>query len=101
MSGGGLLGCYQELDLVVPQASCIPHSTGGSETVLVAEDNEPVRLLVKNILAEYGYSVIESANGEDAVEKFRNCDHSVHLLLLDVILPKIDGKTVYETVAGQ
>jgi PAS domain S-box-containing protein len=86
---------YQKEETHTP---IVPHSTGGSETVLVAEDNEPVRILIKNILAEYGYSVIESANGEDAVEKFRNCNHPVHLLLLDVILPRIDGKSVYEEI---
>lgn len=66
--------------------------------VLVAEDNEPVRILVRNILAEYGYSVIESADGEDAVEKFKGSANNVHLLLLDVILPKMDGKSVYEEI---
>jgi len=86
---------YQKEETLTP---FVPQSSGGSETVLVAEDNEPVRLLVKNILAEYGYSVIESTNGEDAVEKFKNCDSSVHLLLLDIILPKIDGKSVYEEI---
>jgi DNA-binding response OmpR family regulator len=53
---------------------------------------------VRNILVEYGYSVIESADGEDAVEKFKGCENNVHLLLLDVILPKIDGKSVYEEI---
>jgi CheY-like chemotaxis protein len=73
-------------------------SQGGSETVLVAEDNEPVRILVRNILSEYGYTVVESGDGEEAVEKFRDRVNHVHLLLLDVILPKIDGKSVYEEI---
>jgi PAS domain S-box-containing protein len=80
------------------RASIVHRSTGGSEMVLVAEDNEPVRILVRNILAEYGYSVIESADGEDAVEKFKGSANNVHLLLLDVILPKMDGKSVYEEI---
>jgi PAS domain S-box-containing protein len=78
------------------RAPIVEHSQGGSETVLVAEDNEPVRILVRNVLAEFGYNVIESADGEEALEKFRGCGNHVHLLLLDVILPKIDGKSVYE-----
>jgi PAS domain S-box-containing protein len=73
-------------------------SQGGSETVLVAEDNEPVRILVRNILSEYGYTVVESGDGEKAVEKFRDPANHVHLLLLDVILPKVDGKSVYEEI---
>jgi CheY-like chemotaxis protein len=80
------------------RAPIVHRSTGGSEMVLVAEDNEPVRILVRNILAEYGYSVIESADGEDAVEKFKSSVNNVHLLLLDVILPKKNGKSVYEEI---
>lgn len=80
------------------RAPIVHRSPGGSETVLIAEDNEPVRILVRNILSEYGYNVIESADGEDAVVKIRTCVNHVHLLLLDVILPKIDGKSVYEEI---
>jgi PAS domain S-box-containing protein len=71
---------------------------GGSETVLIAEDNEPVRILVRNILTEYGYSILESADGQEAVEKYMGTDNHVDLLLLDVVLPKIDGKSVYEEI---
>ena len=80
------------------RAPIVHRSVGGSETVLVAEDNEPVRILVRNILSEYGYSVLEAADGEDAVEKFKGCIDHVHLLLLDVILPKTNGKSVYEEI---
>jgi CheY-like chemotaxis protein len=72
--------------------------TRGSETVLIAEDNEPVRILVRNILAEYGYNILESADGQEAVERFMGIDNHVDLLLLDVILPKIDGKSVYDEI---
>ena len=43
---------------------------GGTESILLAEDNDDVRRLMKNILAGYGYSVIEAVDGEDAVRKF-------------------------------
>jgi nitrogen-specific signal transduction histidine kinase/CheY-like chemotaxis protein len=80
------------------RAPVVHQPVGGSETVLVAEDNEPVRILVRNILSEYGYSILESADGREAVEKYMGTDHHVDLLLLDVILPKIDGKSVYEEI---
>jgi len=78
--------------------SVVHQPTGGSETVLVAEDNEPVRILVRNLLSEYGYNILESADGQEAVEKFMGSDNHVDLLLLDVILPKIDGKSVYDEI---
>jgi CheY-like chemotaxis protein len=76
----------------------VHRSVGGTETILIAEDNEPVRILVRNILSEYGYSILESIDGEDALNKFRDSDNTVDLLLLDVILPKIDGKSVYDEI---
>lgn len=75
-----------------------PRPVGGSETILVAEDNDPVRILIRTILTESGYSVVESADGEDAVDKFKHHPHAIDLLLLDVILPKNDGKSVYEEI---
>jgi len=80
------------------RASIPHHSRGGSEAVLVGEDNEPVRILIRNILTEYGYQVIESSDGEDAIEKFKASANLIGLLLLDVILPKIDGKSVFDEI---
>lgn len=80
------------------RAPVVHHSQGGEETVLLAEDNEPVRILVRNILSEYGYTVLESADGEGALETFKTYNEPIHLLLLDVILPKINGRTVYDEI---
>lgn len=68
----------------------------GTETILVAEDEEEVRLLVKNYLEEAGYSVIEAANGRDAIAKFEENKDDIGLLLLDVIMPGKNGRAVYE-----
>lgn len=71
---------------------------GGAETLLVAEDDEAVRTLTSNMLEQFGYTVIQAENGEDAVNKFMANRDKVRLLLLDVIMPKKNGKEVYDKV---
>jgi PAS domain S-box-containing protein len=70
--------------------------SGGTETILLAEDEEAVRKLMKLVLEEAGYKVIEAVDGQEAIEKFRENKDNISLLLLDVIMPKINGKGVYE-----
>jgi PAS domain S-box-containing protein len=77
-----------------------PVVRGGTETVLVAEDDHAVRSLIKEILTLHGYSVIEAANGEDAIAKFKEHSDSVHALLLDVLMPGKSGKDVYDEIRG-
>ncbi len=69
---------------------------GNRETVLLAEDDRFVRMLTKHILIKYGYLVVEAVDGEDALEKFRENAEIIQLLLLDVIMPKKNGKQVYD-----
>ena len=47
---------------------------GGTETILVAEDDEDVRDLITTVLESYGYKIIKAVNGQDAVEKFISND---------------------------
>lgn len=68
----------------------------GTETILLAEDDEDVRKLTKIVLEEAGYRVVEAADGEEAVEKFKEGRDRINLLLLDVIMPVMSGKAVYE-----
>jgi CheY-like chemotaxis protein/two-component sensor histidine kinase len=69
---------------------------GGAETILVAEDNEAVRLLNRDVLQEHGYTVIEAADGEEALQKFREHQDRISLFILDVIMPKKNGREVFE-----
>jgi len=71
---------------------------GGTETVLVAEDDASVRELIKEILLGYGYKVIEAEDGEDAVRRFKENKDGIRLLILDVIMPKKNGKKVYDDI---
>jgi two-component system cell cycle sensor histidine kinase/response regulator CckA len=70
----------------------------GSETVLLAEDEPMVRCLVKSMLEEFGYKVVEAADGSDAIEKFGSSEGEIKLLILDVIMPKKNGKEVYDEI---
>jgi PAS domain S-box-containing protein len=73
---------------------------GGTETVLLAEDNAAVRGLLRAVLERAGYSVIEASDGEEAVHKFMENRDAVHLLLFDVTMPKKNGKEAYEEIKG-
>ena len=71
---------------------------GGSETVLLAEDEEDVRNIAKTILQEFGYRVIAAVDGEDAYSKFMEHKDSIDLLILDIVMPRKAGNEVYEMI---
>lgn len=70
----------------------------GTEMILVAEDDANVRKLTKYVLERYGYKVIEAVDGWDAVEKFKENQGNIDLLLFDVIMPRMNGKMAYEEI---
>ncbi len=70
---------------------------GGTETLLVAEDNRDVRTMLVKTLRGAGYSVMEAADGEEAVERFEQ-QRGVRLLLFDVIMPNRNGKQAYDVI---
>jgi len=70
----------------------------GEETVLVVEDNDDVRNVTTMILEAHGYRVIEAVNGEEAIVRFTESRDDVKLVLLDVIMPKMSGKEVYDAI---
>jgi PAS domain S-box-containing protein len=69
---------------------------GGNETIMVVEDDIVTRMLSTEVLKKYGYYVVEAEDGEDAVEKYTECHGSVDLVILDVIMPKKNGKATYD-----
>ena len=76
-------------------------SLRGSETVLVAEDEDGVRELLRKVLTEYGYTVLTARHGRDAlmVAGDRNCD--IDMLVTDVVMPEMNGRELAETLRGR
>ncbi|MGA2937385.1 MAG: ATP-binding protein [Syntrophobacteraceae bacterium] len=70
----------------------------GLETVLIAEDEAIIRDLSAEILRNAGYEVITSVDGEEAIELFECHTDGISLLLVDAIMPKKNGREVYEHV---
>jgi two-component system cell cycle sensor histidine kinase/response regulator CckA len=74
---------------------------GGTETILMAEDNGEVRALAKSVLEEYGYRVIEAHDGTEAVKAFMEHKEEIDLVILDVVMPGKNGKQVDEELRKQ
>lgn len=68
---------------------------GGKETVLLVEDDDLVRELNRTIMEDAGYRVIETSDGREALEIFMKRGEEVDILVTDVIMPNMDGKTLY------
>ena len=75
-----------------------PEVQGGTETVLIVEDEEPVLKLSQAMLEVLGYTVL-AANGKDqALEIARNYPEKIHLLLTDVVMPDMNGKELADRI---
>ena len=71
---------------------------GGTETILIGEDDAQVRSLLREVLSNAGYHIIEAVDGDDAVGAFRENNDDIRLLILDVVMPKKNGKEVYTEI---
>ena len=81
-------------------AELVLEAPPGRETILVVEDEEPVRILVRETLEEAGYRVFDAANGEEALELMSQCRDPIHLVLTDVVMPKRGGRSLATRVAS-
>jgi CheY-like chemotaxis protein len=73
-------------------------SPGGHETILMAEDDEPLRFLTTEMLKMAGYRVLAAVDGEDALRIYQEHSREIDLLLLDVVMPRKGGRTVYDEI---
>jgi two-component system, cell cycle sensor histidine kinase and response regulator CckA len=75
------------------------HSTG-DETILLVEDETPVREVVVRALRERGYRVLEAKNGEDALLVAETFAAPIHLVVTDVVMPTMDGRELFDKMRG-
>ncbi len=72
---------------------------GGTETILVAEDHEMVREVVRRMLVDAGYTVILARDGGEALTLFGQHAAEIGLVLLDAVMPVVSGHSVFEHIA--
>ena len=67
-------------------------------SILVVDDEERMRKLIKDFLTAKGYIILEAEDGEKALEIFENNKNKISLILLDVMMPKLDGWSVLRQI---
>ncbi|MEY2408694.1 MAG: hypothetical protein QOF48_1364 [Verrucomicrobiota bacterium] len=75
-----------------PNAPVSPPAITACERILLVEDEEIVRLMIKSVLGFRGYKVVEAEDGIDAVEKFQASSQKIDLVLMDFHLPRLNGR---------
>ena len=70
----------------------------GDITVLIVDDESRMRKLIKDFLMQKGYSILEAGDGEEALQVFEENQNKINLILLDVMMPKLDGWSVLRQI---
>ena len=72
----------------------------GSESILIAEDDQQVRNMASTALSRHGYQVLAAADGREALSLMKTHPGSIDLLLTDVIMPDINGKELFDRISA-
>jgi PAS domain S-box-containing protein len=110
----GYIWAYSEKDLgttfkiYLPRVDDLPAEaretaaavTGGSETLLLVEDEEALRDLLRETLESYGYEVIVAADGAEAIRAAAGHARPIHVLITDVVMPGASGRRVADEIAA-
>ncbi|HER63503.1 MAG TPA: response regulator, partial [Desulfobacteraceae bacterium] len=91
---GGLLDAADDSDKT--ESKGIHHI--GRGTIMIAEDNSSVREYLQDTLEYFGYKTIAAVDGVDAIEQYTRHSKTIDLILLDVIMPKKNGREVYDQI---
>ena len=96
--------------LYLPRVEAIPEARGaagktpaaatGTETILVVEDDEPVRHFLVRVLREHGYAVLESGDPAEAIGLAERHEGKIDLLITDVVMPEMKGPELAESLAA-
>ncbi|HLJ95347.1 MAG TPA: PAS domain S-box protein [Gemmataceae bacterium] len=84
-----------------PEAKAPPAAAAGTETVLVVEDEDGVRALTSRVLKNGGYKVLEARHGLEALQLCGEQEGPVHLVVTDVVMPKMNGPQLAERMRGK
>jgi CheY-like chemotaxis protein len=87
-----------EAEVIRPTGPDRRMATGGTETVLLAEDDEDARATMSEMMRMIGYTVLEASDGEEAVRMFMENKDRIQLVFLDVRMPRKNGRVVYEEI---
>lgn len=80
------------------EPEALPLPGGRGEVVLLAEDEASVRNTLADLLREFGYEVIEATDGADAIAKFQEHRDRIQLVVLDVVMPQMNGQEAWESI---
>jgi len=75
-----------------------PWSQAPGQVILLVDDDELTRHLTREVLEEFGYSVIEAKDGQEALNTFHENSARIGMLILDVVMPEMKGREVYNAV---
>ena len=95
-----LLPCSEEAQPASPAPATPGVASSGSETILVAEDEAPVRFLIRKVLSRAGYRVLEAANGQEAMELAEH-ERAIDLLITDVVMPGDGGRDLANKIIAR
>jgi len=87
-------------DQIEAPAAALPALPPGRETILLVEDEDGVRSLTRAILERSGYEVLEASNGVEALRLAASRAEGIDLLLTDVVMPEMDGRSLARRLAA-
>jgi CheY-like chemotaxis protein len=77
-----------------------PMPPRGWETILLVEDEAPLRSIAREILEEHGYRVIDASGPDEAIEIAHRLPDTIHLLVTDVVMPRMNGRVLAESLVA-